>query len=217
MFVYEGRTSSILSETSSANAYTTFNPNAIRPFNENRFGAIAALNDEFVIVFLRSCCSMDDNASLSSSLSVTRMTAEEKQYLQLLAMSQLGGVIREDQVETCRPPAVLINQAGSTETTGTNWLLPVAARDSYEHFFDTSLNVHSYQVSSPSKLPSRIRLYVYQSFIRNVLSSLHFTSLHSCLGEEEWEEEIASLSTESKRRSHCMVISPKSITKADCR
>ena len=104
------------------------------------------------------CCSADETSSLSSSMNVTRMTAEEKQYLQLLAMSQLGGVIRDNQVETCRPPAVLVNQSGSTETMGRNWLLPVAARDSYDHFFDTSLNVHSYQISSPSKLPSRIRL-----------------------------------------------------------
>lgn len=157
--MYEGRTSSILSATSSANAYTTFNPTATRPLNENRVGAITSFNDEYVIEIPKGlCCSADETSSLSSSMNVTRMTAEEKQYLQLLAMSQLGGVIRDNQVEICRPPAVLVNQSGSTETMGRNWLLPVAARDSYDHFFDTSLNVHSYQISSPSKLPSRIRL-----------------------------------------------------------
>ena len=39
MFVYEGRTSSILSATSSANAYATFNPVASHGFGvDARFG-----------------------------------------------------------------------------------------------------------------------------------------------------------------------------------
>lgn len=47
MFVYEGRTSSILSATSSANAYATFNPVASRPFNDSRFMGMGTFNEEY--------------------------------------------------------------------------------------------------------------------------------------------------------------------------
>lgn len=47
MFVYEGRTSSILSATSTANAYATFNPVASRPFNDSRFMGMGTFNEEY--------------------------------------------------------------------------------------------------------------------------------------------------------------------------
>lgn len=52
MFVYEGRTTSMLSATSSANAYATFNPVALNPsygFMDSRFAAdMSNTNDEYV-------------------------------------------------------------------------------------------------------------------------------------------------------------------------
>ena len=51
-FVYEGRTTSMLSATSSANAYATFNPVALNPsygFMDSRFTTdIPSANDEYV-------------------------------------------------------------------------------------------------------------------------------------------------------------------------
>ena len=46
MFVYEGRTSSILSATSSANAYTTFKPMITRAYDESRFFTKSIMNEE---------------------------------------------------------------------------------------------------------------------------------------------------------------------------
>ena len=46
MFVYEGRTSSILSATSSANAYTTFKPMISRAYDESRFSTKNVMNEE---------------------------------------------------------------------------------------------------------------------------------------------------------------------------
>ncbi|KAM7452992.1 hypothetical protein BLSTO_06267 [Blastocystis sp. subtype 1] len=47
MFVYEGRTSSMLSATASATAYSTFNPLASRSFGDTRFSlGMTALNEE---------------------------------------------------------------------------------------------------------------------------------------------------------------------------
>ena len=60
---------------------------------------------------------------------------------------------------SCDTPAVLINRAGSTELTGTNWLLPVAAKDNYEQFFDAALNSESYRVSDEASRPLQTRLW----------------------------------------------------------
>ena len=47
MFVYEGRTSSMLSATASATAYSTFNPLASSSFGDTRFSlGMTALNEE---------------------------------------------------------------------------------------------------------------------------------------------------------------------------
>lgn len=45
-FVYEGRTSSILSANSSANAYTTFKPMISRSYDESRFSTKNIMNDD---------------------------------------------------------------------------------------------------------------------------------------------------------------------------
>ena len=140
MFVYEGRTSSILSTTSSANAYSTFNPMISHSFGENYFGGIGMMDEP------------DELASLSTA-SQPRLTPDELQYLQLLAASQQD-TYEEPSYET---PALIVNRAGSTETSGTNWLLPVAAKDNYEHFFTSTLNTHSFLAFSASQ-PLQTRL-----------------------------------------------------------
>lgn len=141
MFVYEGRTSSILSTTSSANAYSTFNPMISHSFGENYFGGIGMMDEP------------DDLASLSSS-SQPRLTPDELHYLQLLAAVQQD----THEAPSYETPALVVNRAGSTETSGTNWLLPVAAKDNYEHFFTSTLNTHSF-LAFPSSDPLQTRLY----------------------------------------------------------
>ena len=140
LFVYEGRTSSILSTTSSANAYSTFNPMISHSFGENYFGGVGMMDEP------------DELASLSAA-SQPRLTPDELQYLQLLAASQQD-TREEPSYET---PALIVNRAGSTETSGTNWLLPVAAKDNYEHFFTSTLNTHSFLAFSASQ-PLQTRL-----------------------------------------------------------
>ena len=140
LFVYEGRTSSILSTTSSVNAYSTFNPMISHSFGENYFGGIGMMDEP------------DELASLSTA-SQPRLTPDELQYLQLLAASQQD-TYEEPSYET---PALIVNRAGSTETSGTNWLLPVAAKDNYEHFFTSTLNTHSFLAFSASQ-PLQTRL-----------------------------------------------------------
>ena len=157
MFVYEGRTSSILSATSSANAYTTFNPVVSRSFSESRFGGFTAMNDEYFSLFL-SKSSADDLLALSSPAAISRMTVEEKQYLQLLSLSQLGGTYQHTQFTPCRAPAVVINRSGSTDTAGTNWLMPTDAKDHYEFFFNTTPSTDSFMTSETPEFPTRVRL-----------------------------------------------------------
>lgn len=156
--MYEGRTSSMLSASSSANAYATFNPVVSHPFGmDSRFGiGMNSLAEECVCVqwFMSS---MDEITALTTTPAVNPVTAEERHYLQLLALAQLGGVLRDGQRVSCEVPAVVINQSGSTETTGRNWLLPVAARDSYEHFYQDAISTECYALSAPS-LPARRRL-----------------------------------------------------------
>ena len=78
-----------------------------------------------------------------------------------------------DQIVSMDAPPVVINQAGSTNTVGTHWLMPVNARDCYEHFYDNTLNDRAYCVSSSSSsssssslttsakpIPKQTRLYV---------------------------------------------------------
>ena len=101
---------------------------------------------------------MDEITALTSASSLSHVTPEEKQYLQLLALAQLGGVFDGEQFVRCATPAVVINQAGSTETTGANWLLPVAARDSYAQFACSRLDVSTYALEKTSRLPRRTRL-----------------------------------------------------------
>lgn len=141
MFVYEGRTSSILSATSSANSYITFNPVISHTFVEG-FAGIAMPEE------------LDDFSALASA-SPSHVTPEESQYLHLLAAMQYG----DPDAPSCDTPAVLINRAGSTELTGTNWLLPVAAKDNYEQFFDAALNSESYRVSDEASRPLQTRLW----------------------------------------------------------
>ena len=68
--------------------------------------------------------------------------------------------IKEGEYQSCSIPAVLINQSGSTELcSSNNWLKPVAAKDSYEQFYNTSVSIQSFAVSSsPVSLPTQIRL-----------------------------------------------------------
>ena len=104
---------------------------------------------------------LDDFSALTSA-SPSHVTPEESQYLHLLAAMQYG----DPDAASCDTPAVLINRAGSTELTGTNWLLPVAAKDNYEQFFDTKLNSESYRVSSEASRPARTRLWVLRRAMR---------------------------------------------------
>mgnify|MGYP001527847706 CR=1 FL=1 len=157
MFVYEGRTSSILSATSSASAYATFNPVASHGFGTDaRFG-MNTLTEESERIH-RMINRMDEITALTTSSSLSHVTPEEKQYLQLLALAQLGGVFDGRSFVRCATPALVINQAGSTETTGANWLLPVEARDSYAQFACDSIDVATYSLEETSKLPRRTRL-----------------------------------------------------------
>lgn len=78
--------------------------------------------------------------------------------MQLMTLAQLGGVPTEEGVTPCTTPAVVVNQAGGTKRSGVNWLLPVAAKDSYQTFVTTTLNAQSYEVGQPSSLPVRQRL-----------------------------------------------------------
>ena len=84
---------------------------------------------------------------------------EEKHYIQLLALAQMGGRLAAGRFLRCEAPAVVINQAGATETTGVNWLLPVAAKDSYQSFFSARVNDQSYCVAPREALPQRVRLW----------------------------------------------------------
>lgn len=142
---------------------------------------------------------VDDLTALTTPASVSRMTSEEKQYLQLLALSQMGGVFSSGEFTPCQIPALLINQSGSTETTGINWLQPVAAKDHYDHFFDTTTSTESYRVGSSSSLPTRIRLYFVFILIHGV-------------GEDVLVAGIESSLTGFARKSLYLVTSPKRFT-----
>lgn len=158
MFVYEGRTSSMLSATASATAYSTFNPLASRSFGDTRFSlGMTALNEEWVRRE-RVTRSIDEVAALTTT-TVTHISPEEKHYIQLLALAQMGGRLAAGRFLRCEAPAVVINQAGATETTGVNWLLPVAAKDSYQSFFSARVNDQSYCVAPREALPQRVRLW----------------------------------------------------------
>lgn len=95
---------------------------------------------------------------------INRITPEEKHYLQLTALAQLGGVLNDSTFIPCPSPAVVINQSGTTEATGTNWLLPVAEKDCYSHFYNDAINVNAYEANTESRklseavLPQRTRL-----------------------------------------------------------
>ena len=118
------------------------------------------MKNSIFLLYLSLISSVDDITSLTTPTVNSRMTAEEKQYLQLLALSQLGGIYKEGEYQPCSIPALLINQSGSTELcSSNNWLKPVAAKDSYEQFYNTSVSIQSFAVSSsPVSLPTQIRL-----------------------------------------------------------
>ena len=118
------------------------------------------MKNSIFLLYLSLISSVDDITALTTPTVNSRMTAEEKQYLQLLALSQLGGVYKEGEYQPCSIPAVLINQSGSTElSSNNNWLKPVAAKDSYEQFYNTSVSIQSFAVSSSTvSLPTQIRL-----------------------------------------------------------
>lgn len=165
MFVYEGRTSSMLSATASATAYSTFNPLASRSFGDTRFSlGMTALNEEW-ICRERVTRSIDEVAALTTT-TVTHISPEEKHYIQLLALAQMGGRLAAGRFLRCEAPAVVINQAGATETTGVNWLLPVAAKDSYQSFFSARVNDQSYCVAPREALPQRVRLWARSEWVR---------------------------------------------------
>lgn len=106
MFVYEGRTSSMLSATASATAYSTFNPLASRSFGETRFNlGISTFNEESVrpAGITRS---IDEVAALTTT-TVTHISQEEKQYIQLLALAQMGGRLTAGGFLRCDTPAVV--------------------------------------------------------------------------------------------------------------
>lgn len=159
MFVYEGRTSSILSANSSASAYATFNPVVSHGFSmDSRFGmGLNSLTEEWLCE-RGVMCRMDEITALTTTASLNHITPEEKHYLQLTALAQLGGVLEDHEFVRCETPSVVINQSGSTDLTGINWLLPVSARDCYEHFYNDTINVSTYAAPSHSYLPERIRL-----------------------------------------------------------
>ena len=94
----------------------------------------------------------DELASLSSTAQ-PRLSPDELQYLQLLSALQQDPR-EEPSYET---PALIVNRAGATETSGTNWLLPVAAKDNYEHFYTSTLNTHSF-LAFPTSQPLQTRL-----------------------------------------------------------
>ena len=118
------------------------------------------MKNSIFLLYLSLISSVDDITALTTPTVNSRMTAEEKQYLQLLAMSQLGGIYKEGEYQPCSIPAVLINQSGSTElSSNNNWLKPVAAKDSYTQFYNTSVSIQSFAVSSSTvSLPTQIRL-----------------------------------------------------------
>jgi hypothetical protein len=153
MFVYEGRTSSILSANSSANTFATFNPLANRNF-DGRFGGMMTMEEWGCLVGVTR--SVEEVAG--NVLNANQMTQEERHYLQLLAVSQLGGVITAGKFTPTESPAVLVNQAGSSEISGNNWLLPVSCPSSYGHYFDVRMNDQSFRTSSAPNLV-RVRLY----------------------------------------------------------
>ena len=157
MFVYEGRTSSMLSATASANAYSTFNPLASRSFGDTRFNlGMTSINDEWASG--RGVMGSIDEMAALTTTTVTHISPEENHYIQLLALAQMGGRLTREGFVPCETPTLVINQAGATETTGVNWLLPVSAKDSYQFFYDTRVNDHSYLVTPRESLPRRTRL-----------------------------------------------------------
>lgn len=97
---------------------------------------------------------MDDFNTPTPSTAVNQISPEERQYLQLTSLAQLGGAMYGDEIVSMDAPPVVINQAGSTNTVGTHWLMPVNARDCYEHFYDNTLNDRAYCVSSSSTTTS---------------------------------------------------------------
>ena len=109
--------------------------------------------------------SIDEVAALTTT-TVTHISQEEKHYIQLLALAQMGGRVAAGRFVRCEAPAVVINQAGATETTGVNWLLPVAAKDSYQSFFTPRVNDQSYCVGTREPLPQRVRLWVRSGRVR---------------------------------------------------
>ena len=158
MFVYEGRTSSMLSATASANAYSTFNPLASRSFGDTRFNlGMTSINDEWASG--RGVMGSIDEMTALTTTTVTHISPEENHYIQLLALAQMGGRLTREGFVPCETPTLVINQAGATETTGVNWLLPVSAKDSYQFFYDNRVNDHSYLVTPRESLPRRTRLW----------------------------------------------------------
>ena len=101
---------------------------------------------------------MDEITALTTSSSLSHVTPEEKQYLQLLALAQLGGVFDGRSFVRCATPALVINQAGMCIRDSANWLLPVEARDNYAQFACDSIDVATYSLEETSKLPRRTRL-----------------------------------------------------------
>ena len=101
---------------------------------------------------------LNEFTPLSAPTPVTQVSPEERQYLQLTALSQLGGAFFDGQFIPCETPSVVINQAGNTDTVGTHWLMPVSARNSYEHFYNFAINDSAYCVSSGKRLPQQTRL-----------------------------------------------------------
>ena len=103
-------------------------------------------------------CRTDEFTPLSVPTPVAQVSPEERQYLQLTALSQLGGAFFDGQFTPCETPSVVINQAGNTDTVGTHWLMPVSARNSYQHFYNFAINDSAYCISSAKQLPRQTRL-----------------------------------------------------------
>ena len=63
------------------------------------------MKNSIFLLYLSLISSVDDITALTTPTVNSRMTAEEKQYLQLRAMSQLGGVYKEGEYQPCSIPA----------------------------------------------------------------------------------------------------------------
>lgn len=134
MYVYEGRIGSVGSSTTQGTGFTLDLSSHTKGLTPYRPSSSLVQTD------------YDTLNTTVSAPSQSRVTPEEKLYMQLISMMHMGGVYSYSKgFIPHNPPSLVISHQGAHEHESGSWLKPVDAPAKYTHAFDDSVNDISFE------------------------------------------------------------------------